>query len=91
MIMMILMMMHQSGSLLQTGLAVWVDRKEGNLLHQCVKGIVFAEAGQSLLDTVFNQPVFLFVLLFTVLYIFVLSFYPPTVRLRSVNPETISA
>lgn len=68
-VMILMMMMHQSRSILLTWLAVWVGREEENLLQKCVRGIVFAEAGQSLLDTVFNQTVFLFLLLFTVLYI----------------------
>lgn len=88
MIVLILMMMHQSRSILQTGLA---GRRRTS--SKSVSGVVLAEAGQSLLDTVFNQTVFLFVLLFTVLYFFVLSFYPPIVSLvsRSENPETIFA
>lgn len=56
--------MTKRGSLLQTGLVVWDELKRGddrekggedNLLHQDVRGIVFAEAGQSLLDTVFTH------------------------------------
>lgn len=76
-----IMMMHQRRSLLQTGLIVWDELKwgeetkeggEDKLLHPHVRGIVFAEAGQSLLDTVFTHDSTCLSVCFV--YIFVLSF-----------------
>lgn len=66
---------------------------EDDFLHQRVCGIVFAEAGQSLLDTVFIIVfrLSLSLCLFYCFVHFVLSFLPPAVRLWSVNQETISA
>lgn len=79
---MIKIMMHQRGSLLQTGLVVWDEIKweddteeggEDSLLHQHVRGIVFTEAGQSLLDTVLTHDSTCLCLFYCFIY-FVLSF-----------------